>query len=186
MATIRTECRRRQNWRLSVPAPVPWRRICRCRVAVALLRHELDIRDGADRVGPVVAVSGSICTSRKVTSSAVPLVKYCCRRAACSPHSDADTHCVGLLPFSPFMAVVVCQRKRCDLLAARRVADFCIPSKAGNSEQFHAVLLYLISSRSECSGCAALRIPGLQCVSNGALVWCRRRRWLYGHHLCWQ
>ena len=32
-----------------------------------------------------------------------------------------------------FLAVVVCQRKRCDLFAARRVADFCIPAKAGNS-----------------------------------------------------
>ena len=32
---------------------LPWRRICRCRVTVALLRYELDIRDGADELrGP--------------------------------------------------------------------------------------------------------------------------------------
>ena len=39
-----------------------------------------------------------------------------------------------------FHAIVVCQRKRGNLLAARRVADFCVSAEAGNSDQFHVIL----------------------------------------------
>ena len=164
----------------------PWRRIRRCRVAVALLRYELDIRDGADEVGPVVSVSRldmHVAQGDKQRGSLWSSTVASARR---SPQSEAGRYPLRwLFPFSSFMPLVVCQRKRCNLLAARRVADF-YPVQGGQFlNSFMLSFLFDFRAAQSARRCGN-RIPGLQCISNCSLVWCRRRRWLYGHHLCWQ